>query len=457
MNLFSYHRAALLALLAAAPSLHAASVPGPWAAAFAIEAPPSAPVFVLELTPEVYATLSRSDLGDLAMVDAQGQPVAFAIERLPEPAAEAPDVRPVAAPIPVRTEGRAGAVDLALHVRRAADGSIETFDLQSRNVANGPGVEWLVDLGEAARDGIDGLRLVVDPGITDLRLRVDVHASDDLVAWRPVAAGLPILRAREGETMIERLDLALPRTVARYLALTPRGGALPASLRLSALRHRLPAPSATRYFLIEASGGSNEAPEYALPGRLPVHDVALTWDEGEGPAVRTFRIEQHAANGWRAVAGGTAWRFAIEGDVLRSRPVPADFSAEGPLRLSLAPSADRAPRLVLGYRPHRLVVLASGEPPFKLLAGSAVAGGRPASIAEALDAVRSRHPAGWTPPEARLGRPEVMAGAAALVAPIDPGRIVLWLVLGLGVVIVGGMAWYLLRSPLADQRTPPPA
>jgi hypothetical protein len=117
----------------------------------------------------------------------------------------------------------------------------------------------------------------------------------------------------------------------------------------------------------------------------------------------------------------------------------------GPLRIQLSQRAP-PPSLVLGYAPDRVIVMANGTPPFRMLAGSARRRQAPVGMDDTLEAIRRRQGAEWQPPLARVGAAQTLAGAAALAPPTDLGRWGLWAVLGLGALVVGGLAGRLLRS-----------
>jgi hypothetical protein len=67
-------------------------------------------------------------------------------------------------------------------------------------------------------------------------------------------------------------------------------------------------------------------------------------------------------------------------------------------------------------------------------------------MAETLEAIRQRRGEAWQPPLASLGPAQSLAGPAALAPHADPGRLGLWGVLAFGALVVGVMAWRLLRN-----------
>ena len=106
-----------------------------------------------------------------------------------------------------------------------------------------------------------------------------------------------------------------------------------------------------------------------------------------------------------------------------------------------------APTLRLGYQPEVLVFLSQGAAPYALAVGSATARRMEAPIGVLIEELRQRNDPSWQPTLARLeGSPEPLAGDAALKPQLDWKAWLLWALLGLGVLVVGGLAVSLLRQ-----------
>ena len=106
-----------------------------------------------------------------------------------------------------------------------------------------------------------------------------------------------------------------------------------------------------------------------------------------------------------------------------------------------------APTLRLGYQPEVLVFLSQGAAPYALAVGSATARRTDAPIGVLIEELRQRNDPSWQPTLARLeGSPEPLAGDAALKPQRDWKSWLLWALLGLGVLVVGGLALSLLRQ-----------
>jgi hypothetical protein len=446
IRLYGFTLAALLAVVMA-PT--ASADEGNFALAFPVTPPASEPVFAIELPAEAYATLTSADLTDLLVVDAQGREQPISLHRPPAPIApRTPLAFPLPLPIPVPGDAWSTPGRLELHVRRDADGRLDALDLHAADgMSSTPGpTEWLIDTGKAASEGIDGLRLTpADEG--DFRTLVEIRGSDDLVHWETIHSGLPLLRASEGRRRIERLDVRFASTTRRYLSLRPLSGEgeLPDLSSLHGLRRLEADPLPLASVVLTPVGVSSDGLtiDYGRPGPLPVQEAEVPLGDGDG--ILDFRLEEQVGSRWQTLASGTAWRLSVGGDTLEAAATPLWRNGMGALRLVLGQPAP-APRLVLRYAPDRIVVLANGEPPFRLLAGSARQRHVPVTMADTLAALRQQRGVAWQPPLANLGPATILAGAEALSPPTDPGRWGLWAVLGLGALVVGVLAWRLLAG-----------
>lgn len=424
------------------------SLPLLFALAFPVEAPPEEPVFTLEVPAAAYATMTRADLSDLAVVDATGKPMPIALQWPSAPPSNEVTLIPLPAPIVLGGTAEARGDALHLAVQRDAQGRLQRVELsQAAPEAEAAPTAWIE--AEAARNpGYDGLR-IAPKGDADFQTRVDIRGSDDLLSWQPVASALPLLRISDGERRIERLELRFPTTRYRYLVLRPTdaGGTLPPIEGLVALRETAAAARVLALELTPRDGGRENAPwRFDSPGPLPVISVGV-----ELPATNTtarFELSRSDGSTWTPVVSGTTWRLEVEGRPVFAEPLRAGLPDGDGLGLVLQPATNAPPRLVLRYTPHQVVVIASGQPPYTLMAGSGSYRDVGAPVQEALDGLRRVRDADWVPPLAQVGPPRATGVEQALTpaSGIDPGRFALWAVLGLGALGVGGVALRLLRG-----------
>ena len=151
-------------------------------------------------------------------------------------------------------------------------------------------------------------------------------------------------------------------------------------------------------------------------------------------------------------AGVTAWSLNENGNEQRSPPGQLDGRVgDQAWRLQQVSGAAlaAAPPLRLGYQTGSVLFLAQGRAPYRLVAGSALASANHADLEPMLAELRTRRGAQWQPSSAALGLGSALAGDAAYMpAPIarDWKSLVLWGVLALGALLVGGLALSLLRG-----------
>jgi hypothetical protein len=429
------------------------SLPLIFALAFPIDAPAGEPVFAVDIPEEAYATLATPGRHDLAVVDADGKPQLISWQRAPEtaPAPAALIVLPPPVPLPPTAQGVDPGSRVALQVERDAGGSLRRVEVEAGTsvppaTRSAQSAGLLVDAAKAAESGYDGLRITpAEAG--DLRTRIDVRGSDDLATWVMLAADAPLLRVTEGGQTFSRLDLRFTTAHHRYLWIAPAdAAALPALTSVDALRTPAAAITPLRVLRLQPRpiDASSTRFAYPAPGPLPLAAVGVVDDGGNAVLAFTLRHDDPSAP---AIARGSAWQFDVDGRALRSPPIPAAGLGLGPLHLETATPA-QAPQLELHFAADRLVVVAAGRPPFRLLAGSARYRADPIPLADALAGLQSARGPDWTAPVARVGAAVELAGPAALrAAPrVDAGTLVLWGVLGLGAVLVGATAWRLLRS-----------
>ncbi|VXB00832.1 conserved exported hypothetical protein [Luteimonas sp. 9C] len=446
------NRMAVLALGLLSSATLAATSDDAFVAQWPLALPSSdAGAYQVELDDAVYATTVSPVLRDLVVVNRDGRQVPALLQSAPAPAA-LPTTQALAwFPLPA-SAARAGS-DIAAISEVDPDGRLRRIQWQSAP-GDAPPAALLVDAGALE---VPLQALVLDWGVADVAFEraMQVEGSEDLRAWQPLPAGGRLLDLRRGEArLVERRIVFDGPVRTRYLRLTPGAGAgtmpaivsitgeSPAFAEAPALQWRALEPSVPA----DAEGGF----VFRLDARLPVTHVDLGLD-GNATARWTLSVRETDDAPWRTVASD--WLVYRVGADAASRTPPRALDTTLRARQWRlqpdAPSAGAAPVLRLGYRPERLVFVAEGAAPFSLRAGSGRAVRVDAAVAPLLADLRARNGGRWQPALATLGARTELAGAVALddTPPRDWGTWLLWGVLLLGVVLVGGFALSLLRAP----------
>lgn len=450
-------------LLFAFAGAASAQSPDDFAWQWPVEASGDDGAHALVLGEEVYARISRADLRDLAVFNADGQPVPFAPLPWPqETRSSRTQLGWLRLPV---APGRAGD-SLSLRIERDPDGTVRDLQLDGdAAAAAATSTDLLVDLGERPEPVSSLLLTLADDAKRPVNLRVKVLASDDLANWRLLGDDLALVALVENGLRIERTRLDFAPSQGRYLRLALHDGdAWPALARIEKeLRETERTGPGMRAITLQGTPVAN-APglfEYRSPGPMPVTrvDVVLaagntvagvevqSRDEARGAAAE--RAGRDVAPHWSGVAGFTAFRLGA-GDA-EVRHLPADVAAvrDRLWRVRTTPALAQAPALELSYRPDRFVLLAQGPEPYRLLAGSARATRPDYPVQAALAALGAARTPGWQPPIATLGEGVPAAGDAALRSDRGPDwrRWLLWSVLAIGALLVLVVSLRVLRHP----------
>jgi hypothetical protein len=302
------------------------------------------------------------------------------------------------------------------------------------------------------------------PGGFAGRLRVD--ASDDLGSWRQLVAAAPLVDLEMAGQRLQQKRVELPPQKVKYLRLSwaPQGDGTPLP-ELTGARAELVAKSvaAQREWASVESRKGEKAGEYAFDtrGHFPVDRVRVHLPE-PNTVVQVELLGRDAADKpWRRIAGGVVYRLRKGDGEIVSPDLVAGSASD---RYWLLRVDERggglgagSPRLEVGWVPHQLVFAARGAAPFQLVYGKRDA--QPAAYAIETLVPGYREETGVTLRAAKTAEtqtlnvqsaqalaPTELGGEARRVETIDWKRWTLWGALILGVVILAGMAWRLVKQ-----------
>ena len=423
--------------------------------------------------PEVYAGVTRADLGDLRVFNGAGEAVPFAWRRV-EGAVQV--AAPITLPLFPLIAGDGSSVDdFALRVRQTTAGT--TIDIAPNNETQRGTprivVGYLLDVSAVKR----GLRAIafdwpVPPNGFAGRARVE--ASDDLASWRVLVNDAPLVSLDANGQQLRQQRIELPGQRAKYLRLSWLTAPATAP-RLTAARGEplALAAAAPRAWLTREATTGPQAGEYlfdfggAFPAdrarvELPqlntvVQVELLTRDDGEQP--------------WRPVVRGVQYRLRQDDGEIASPALSLPVSASRYWLLKVDARGGglggSAPQLTVGWIPPRLVFATRGAGPFMLAYGNRDA----APTAYAMDtlipaddsdptgstlATRTAVPSAVRIAPAVTGERVMLGGEGRRVQVADWKRFSLWGVLFAGVLVLGAMAWRLVRELRRDQAQAPP-
>ncbi|GAB2505929.1 DUF3999 family protein [Arenimonas alkanexedens] len=435
--------------LLAAGSAHAAT-PQDYAWQWPIQTEGEAAAYVIELDADVLANVTRSDLRDLAVFNASGEAVAFApwpYERKEEERREPLAWLRVPLPAPGQPES------LALRLERDADGRLRGLDLRTTDNTPPPAErhDLLVDRGEDEPPALSRLHVqLADNAALPVNLRVRVSASDDLTNWQSLGTGLPLVALDDNGLRIERLQLDIARTEARYLRLAiENDGNWPAIAALQAER-RITGGDLREWKTLELTGTAvADQPgsyTYTSPAPVAVERADLRLAASNSVSAVQLNARARGSEWWQGVSNFTAFRLGSGDDEVRHVPPSIGVHRHLEWQLNTQPALTQPPTLLLSYRPERFVLLAQGEGPYVLVAGSGRAAREDYPVKAALAASS-------TPPKPATLGARTEAGGQAALGPKrgeDWQRWLLWAVLAAGAGLVLVVSLRVLRHPKTE-------
>jgi hypothetical protein len=430
----------------------------------------------------VYQGSARADLGDLRMFNARGEQVPFAYASAPRAADVAPSthVLPVF-PLTTAVQGSsAGGDTLSLQVRQQKDGTLislnsrfadgKTASLSARERRDLSG--YIVDASrlnakEGKTDQVFVSALVFDWEVTDDSRsgRVRIETSSDLKSWSTlILDGALVDLEHDGQRLTLKRVEFVP-TGARYLRLTwAEKPFVLKSVAAEVLAANVP-PILSRQIVNPEPGKVEglQPGEYAfdLGGRLPVRQVRLILPEPNSVAPVRIFARSDLTQPWRQVDSATFYRLNRDGAELVSPAVKLSVQNERFWKIAVDARVGGlgrgTPQLEVAWQPQSIIFAARGEGPYRMAWGNAEAIPAHLSLAALMPGYRSDSE--YSLPLAETGevtRQTVTPPSAfsKLTKSFTWKQAVLWLVLLVGVGLLGMMAWRLNTQMSAQMGAP---
>jgi hypothetical protein len=438
-------------LLAAASSVLAAPPKlDDYAQGIEIVAPSGMPLIETTVPDPVYQTVTRADLGDVRVFNAEGQPVPHAF--CAAPVAAEPTITEQSLPVfELRDGPEAAKGGSTVNVQTAAGTQDNVVEAGGEQAAAANGRIHIID----AREGDEPIRAIqFDWQSPDgaSQAQVSIDASTDLDRWHVLVPSSTLLLAVRGDQQLRRERVELPAQAYKYLRVQRIDGGPPLAIT-GAIAERVGTAQEIDPTWFTATNHVTDDIEvlfYDTGRRAPVTYARLRLPQENSSVRVTLHSRDDAKAPWAERWNGEAYRIVT--DTQRRESPPAQFSATSDrywrLKIAKDPQLYRDTVLELGYRPARLRFLAQGSGPFTLAYGSRRAELSPASACDALLADVGSNERSKLVAEGMTQGGRVLAGDIALQPPPKetPARlVVLWSVLVVGVGVLVAMALVLLK------------
>ena len=443
------------------------------------------PYYRLNLPVAIYQTAAHIDLRDVRIRNSGGNlvPHAWLNDETIEPQIQSEPA--VFYPVPSSRRGnKPAADDLSLVFEQKPDGSL--LRLKTRRLpSEEENTDWIIDASRS-KGRLLQARLTVDDRTEGL-YPLTVEGSDDLRHWRTINRDGQIAVLKRPGEKIEKLDVDLHGSGARFLRLRWQDAFRPPTLvavTLDSMQHR-EAPTPLQWLApIQASACAENYCDYPMPANTPLDSLRIQLSEPNTLASITVsgRLPERLVGDYPrrrhplyvlrhkhqppvptpavttdVVLGQTVvYRLKQSNGEVVSANVALDGRAytslriqtEGPIGLLGA----SAPSIAVASTPRSLIFLGQGSPPFTLHWGADSPHGKAMPLTTLMPKYQPDKPqyvelatANIPLPPPRQVPPAVVE-VASRPAPTSDRKPWLWATLAVGLLLLAGMAWSLFRS-----------
>jgi hypothetical protein len=454
----------------------AAERPADFAYGIPLEADGKEALYEVTLPVSAYRGVVRADLADVRIFNGAGEVVPHAWR--PRRTAGTEAAKPVVLTLfPLKAEEGVSVDGISIRVRRDAGGG-SSIDVTSTGARPGSAkrtMGYLVDLTK-----LDNTLHAIElgwqrpPDGFAAKLRVD--ASDDLGSWRTLVAAAPLVDLEVAGQQLQQKRVELPAQKVKYLRLSwvpQAAAALPELASASGEPVGRMTEAAREWYLADsAMGGKPGEYLFDLRGQQPIDRVRLHLPDPNTVVQVELLARDRSDQPWSTVTRGVAYRLRRDGSEITNSDLPVGVTTHRYWLLRVDQRGgglgSGTPKLEAGWVPHTLVFAARGEPPFQLAYGNRdakpggyaietlIPGYRDAS-GPRIRAAKAGAQQTINVSSARALEQQQLGGEARLKEPIDWKRWSLWGSLILGVLVLGAMAWRLMRQLDAGKSASPPA
>lgn len=470
---------AALCAVAASGALRQDSAEPPSIADFAfrylLDANDEGRVYRVHVTNEIFRGLRRPYEVDIAVFDADTNPVPFIVRdavrpyRAPDESAQGEPVKVTAPLFPLPAARGASAPMMDVTIKTGEDGQVIEIESSGKAPAGGARTgRFLADLSKvvAPRDGrpVTGYDIEIPAvGEADAAAYVDVYSSDNLRDWRQAARREPLIRLRRGDDVVAsgviELDSSGP---ARYLMLEIDGewelpDSVVISVRVGEREDEIERDSETFTGVPDAESRSAV---YDTSGAFPASEIDFIL-ETPGVYMASISSRNDESDEWR-------WRGDVRLSLIkndagegRNAPIRVSRTNDRFWRLTMRDSFPLPPPAMrMSWHPKELVFVAQGKPPYILAFGGSVDSSGLASLArpDLMQAVLDG-----------IGERSILeAGVVANASPISPDqppnperggaetdrpwmKYAVWAVMVAGALLLSWIAWSLIRQGKTEE------
>lgn len=407
------------------------------------------PMIEAVLPDDVYRVVTRADLGDLRVFNADGMPVPHAF--CAAPSSMEPQVTEKALQVFVlqgRDQVYTDSSRVAVETPSGTRVNVEESSAPAPEVVSG--LIHIIDARETQPLRAIRFDWRSPDGASEVKVRIET--SDDLDQWQTIVPASTLLLAQQGDQELRRERIALPVREYKYLRVQRIDNGPPLILNSVTAEQVAAAEDIEPLWFSALHMAAKEADVLYFDSQhmAPVTYARIRLTQQNSTVSVSLQSRPDEESSWRSRWTGES--YVIVSDTVRRESPPAQFQATTDrywrLQILKDPQVYQDSTLELGYRPAKLRFLAQGPGPFTVAFGSRRAEPAQPAVCDGLLANMSAADRermieqGFVDPVVQLG------GAEALkpLPKKTPAKVVvLWGVLVIGVALLVGMALSLLK------------
>ena len=400
----------------------------------------------------VYQNTVRSDLGDLRVFNAQGEVVPHMLQQ-PEHSSISQPILNKLVFFPLHGSADTGLEQLSIQVKRNTSGTLIDINSHAKPSAQSRVSGYLLDTS-ALKQSIQAFELDWKGSKDNFVGALNIDSSDDLKHWVNVVRGAPIASMQFGDRSLLQRRVEVAALKAKYIRLSWPPEQAP--LQLTSLNAELATTSIDAPLSWQSAAGSSAtgiAGEYQfdMGAHLPLQRIRIELPQNNTLVQAAIFSRTGEADTWRLESNSLLYKLHHSGQAL----INPDIKVASNHRYWLLRVEQKngglgsgIPVMKAGWQPHQLQFVTRGTAPFQLAYGSSVI--KPAEFQmQNILASAGQDAPGLKIQPAQTGTQITKGGEARL----DPApqtlpwkKWSLWVVLGVAVLLLGWMAFRLLKQ-----------
>ena len=400
----------------------------------------------------VYQHTTRSDLGDLRVFNAQDEAVPHMLQQAERSSAGQPVFSKLAY-FPLHGPANAVLDPLSIRVKRNAAGTLIDIGSNAGSAAHSQLSGYLLDTS-ALKQSIQALELEWTGTKENFVGTVHIESGDDLKHWSTVVRGAPLASLQFDGHSLSQKRVEFSPVRAQYLRLSwPQQQA---ALQLNGIRAQLSAShieTALSWLSVRDNAPADKAGDYQfdLGAHLPLRRVRIALPQMNTLVRAALFSRAQAGDSWRPAGKMLLYKLHHSGQDLNNPDIVVASNHRYWL-LRVEPNngglGSGVPELQFGWQPHQLQFVTRGAAPFQLAYGGSEIKPAEFQMQNILPSVTQNSQDLKIQP-AQTGAQQTLGGAARLrpaPLPLPWKKWSLWAVLGAAVLLLGWMAYRLLKQ-----------